>query len=122
MIRRAIGNYYNMELIKHKSIDKSSDGNYYSIDQLRSISDLISDYDPYIICGDDVDISKWKCGDWILDHFKVLKISRDVVKMSSTKVRKKVKEGIDDLDLARLVENNNVVELIRSFNLYNDEE
>ena len=87
------------------------DGKYYSVDQLKRILDMsgTGDYQFYIVGGPEItqEIKNWMSGDWILEHFQVLEISRPGysstnswgTEISSTKIRELIKlEKWDELE------------------------
>ena len=64
---------------------------------LKKLKEVWNSAELYIICGEDVynEIKEWKNSEWILENFKLLPVSRDVVSISSSKIRELIKNKED---------------------------
>lgn len=104
------------ESILISEVEKELEPPYYSYKTLKNLKEIWNSAELYLICGSDVydEIKDWKNSEWILENFKLLPISRDIVTISSSQIRDTVK---NDESISFLV-THNVEKIINKNNLY----
>lgn len=69
---------------------------YFSYKTLEALKRKFDDLDAgnlYLIVGNDIDISLWRKGDWILNNFGIITYDREVINISSSQIREMIKEN-----------------------------
>ena len=97
-------------------IEKDLEPPYYSYKTLKKLKEVWNSAELYIICGEDVydEIKEWKNSEWILENFKLLPVSRDVVSISSSKIRELIKNKEDTYPFIK----DEVKQIIKTNGLY----
>lgn len=125
MIQLAID---DMEHCSLSSIDYRNTEPYYSVNTLKMLKEEYPEDDLYVIVGVDIvnDIKNWHEGQWILDNFKLITISREgyldagipdirkTLNVSSTEIRELAREKKQIYPLVPKV----ISQYIKRFNLY----
>lgn len=97
----------DLEHCDKSTIESELNPPYYSYNTLIKIKEYYSEYDLYLIVGEDIisEIQNWYRGDWILENFKLIVVSRPnceynnkvdipkTINISSTEIRNMYKEG-----------------------------
>lgn len=69
---------------------------YFSYKTLEELKRKFNELDAgnlYLIVGNDIDISLWRHGDWILNNFGIITYDREVINISSSQIREMIKEN-----------------------------
>lgn len=106
------------ESVLINDIEKTLEAPYYSYKTLKNLKEIWNSAELYLICGSDVydEIKNWKNSEWILENFKLLPISRDIVTVSSSQIREMVKN--DETQHLSFLVTHNVEKMINENNLY----
>lgn len=106
------------ESVLISDIEKTLEPPYYSYKTLKNLKEIWNSVELYLICGSDVydEIKNWKNSEWILENFKLLPISRDIVTISSSQIREMVKN--DETQHLSFLVTHNVEKIINENNLY----
>lgn len=104
--------------VKVFSIESELEPPYYSYKTLKNLKEIWNSAELYLICGSDVydEIKNWKNSEWILENFKLLPISRDIVTVSSSQIREMVKN--DETQHLSFLVTHNVEKMINENSLY----
>lgn len=85
----------NMKNCSISDIEQDTPEPHYTSDTLKYLKEIYPNDELYILVGEDVynDVCEWNEGDWILNEFKFIIYDRSICNVSSTEIRKLIKEN-----------------------------